>query len=156
MTLQQGCPRPGAGGELGKCVVLTTRQHQHVNEAACVLMAGGRTEKIGSYDEWVAGSKGKLTTHVADDSVLMSCPRSNQRKQSRSLSLGRKSWTRRSFQEWSAWTPACVDWAKAVGGAWVAVLLLLLFCITQPGICSCDNHHHRKVDQKTGRRAPGW
>eukprot|EP00526_Cylindrotheca_closterium_P003573 CAMPEP_0113610786 /NCGR_PEP_ID=MMETSP0017_2-20120614/5211_1 /TAXON_ID=2856 /ORGANISM="Cylindrotheca closterium" /LENGTH=1304 /DNA_ID=CAMNT_0000519695 /DNA_START=42 /DNA_END=3956 /DNA_ORIENTATION=+ /assembly_acc=CAM_ASM_000147 len=57
------------GVKRGKCVILTTHQHQYVHEQRCVLVARGKIGKIGSYTECVAAANGKLTAHSADDAV---------------------------------------------------------------------------------------
>ncbi|KAL7574291.1 hypothetical protein ACA910_012537 [Epithemia clementina (nom. ined.)] len=50
----------------GKCVVLATHQHQYINESRCILVLSGRIGRIGSYEECVAASNGKLKAHEAD------------------------------------------------------------------------------------------
>lgn len=130
----------------GKCVILTTHQHQYVNEATCVLMAGGRIEKIGSYDECVAASKGKLTAHAADDSVD-EVPEV-EAKEAKPVPVtveevldeenGDSKKAGDDHKETKASGIVSVDtyikYAKAMGGVWVAVLLLILFCITQASV----------------------
>ena len=59
----------------GNCVILATHQHQYVTENTCVLMEQGRIRCIGSYDDCVTASNGRLTApvgeafieHVAED-----------------------------------------------------------------------------------------
>ncbi|KAL7557087.1 hypothetical protein ACA910_009910 [Epithemia clementina (nom. ined.)] len=53
------------------CVVLATHQHQYIMQPSettrCVLVAaGGRVPCVGTYEECVAASQGKLTAHEAD------------------------------------------------------------------------------------------
>ncbi|KAL7574299.1 hypothetical protein ACA910_012543 [Epithemia clementina (nom. ined.)] len=50
----------------GKCVVLATHQHQYINASRCILVLSGRIGCIGSYEECVAASNGKLKAHAAD------------------------------------------------------------------------------------------
>lgn len=128
----------------GKCVILTTHQHQYVNEATCVLMAGGRIEKIGSYDECVAASKGKLTAHAADVSVD-ELPEVEPKEARRPVHViveevldetnGDSKKAGDDNKETKASgivsTDTYIKYAKAMGGVWIAALLLLLFCITQ-------------------------
>ena len=56
----------------GKCVILATHQHQYVHDWTCVLMNHGTIQCIGTYDECVAASKGKLTTKSNSHSNLRS------------------------------------------------------------------------------------
>eukprot|EP00978_Attheya_sp_CCMP212_P020021 scaffold56832_cov45-Attheya_sp.AAC.6 len=57
------------GVKRGKCVVLATHQHQFIGEARCILMAKGRIQLLGAYNECVAISEGKMlvTAHTSDD-----------------------------------------------------------------------------------------
>jgi ATP-binding cassette subfamily C (CFTR/MRP) protein 4 len=130
----------------GKCVVLATHQHQYVNEATCVLMAGGRIEKIGSYDECVAASKGKLTAHAADFSVdeLPEVEPKEAKPVPVTVEeiLGEKNGDSKKAGDDNKETKASgivsidtyIQYAKAMGGVWVAALLLLLYCITQASV----------------------
>ena len=53
--------------ETQSCVILATHQHQYIHHTRCVLVAnGGRIACIGTYQECVEASKGKLTAHEAD------------------------------------------------------------------------------------------
>jgi ATP-binding cassette subfamily C (CFTR/MRP) protein 4 len=45
----------------GKCVVLVTHQHQFIGDSRCIMMSGGRIACIGSYQDCVEASDGKLT-----------------------------------------------------------------------------------------------
>ena len=47
--------------ERGKCVILATHQHQYVHDWTCVFMNHGTTQCIGTYDECVVVSNGKLS-----------------------------------------------------------------------------------------------
>ena len=52
---------PGLGLNRGKCVVLVTHQHQFIGDSRCVMMNGGHISCIGSYQQCVEKSDGKLT-----------------------------------------------------------------------------------------------
>ena len=53
----------------GKCVVLATHQHQYVTNTRCVLMKQGRICCVGSYDDCVLASEGRLTAPIGDASA---------------------------------------------------------------------------------------
>lgn len=50
----------------GKCVILATHQHQFVHGIRCVLVQNGHVQTVGSYQECVDASGGKLAAHLAD------------------------------------------------------------------------------------------
>ncbi|KAL7564370.1 hypothetical protein ACA910_001519 [Epithemia clementina (nom. ined.)] len=54
----------------GKCVVVATHQHQHIHDSRCLLVTSGRIECIGSYQQCVEASNGKLKAHDADSAVV--------------------------------------------------------------------------------------
>lgn len=45
----------------GKCVILVTHQHQYIGDNRCVLMDGGRITCVGSYQDCLHASNGKMT-----------------------------------------------------------------------------------------------
>lgn len=45
----------------GKCVILVTHQHQYIGDNRCVLMDDGRITCIGSYQDCLHASNGKMT-----------------------------------------------------------------------------------------------
>ena len=49
------------GVNRGKCVILVTHQHQFIAQSRCVMMAGGRVACVGSYQDCIDASGGKLT-----------------------------------------------------------------------------------------------
>jgi ATP-binding cassette, subfamily C (CFTR/MRP), member 4 len=53
----------------GRTVILATHQHQYVTEATCVLTIGGKIEHVGSYEDCVTASNGKLKAHSADAAI---------------------------------------------------------------------------------------
>jgi ATP-binding cassette subfamily C (CFTR/MRP) protein 4 len=48
------------GVKRGKCVILVTHQHQFIGDSKCVMISGGRIACIGSYQQCVEASDGKL------------------------------------------------------------------------------------------------
>ena len=49
------------GVNRGKCVILVTHQHQFIAQSRCVMMSEGKVACVGSYQECVDASNGKLT-----------------------------------------------------------------------------------------------
>ena len=132
----------------GKCVILATHQHQYVSECRCVLMVAGRVECVGSYGDCVAASGGKLLAHAPDSSVDDDTdpvadapvvhienmpvggpivvvtggtgdPEENTKEMNVTGQLSRDTF---------------LNYARAMGGVWVAVVLLLVFCVTQSSV----------------------
>ncbi|KAL7520054.1 hypothetical protein ACHAWX_004806 [Stephanocyclus meneghinianus] len=49
------------GLKRGKCVILVTHQHQFIGDSRCVMMSAGSVACIGSYQQCVEESRGKIT-----------------------------------------------------------------------------------------------
>jgi len=49
------------GVNRGKCVILVTHQHQFIAQSRCVMMSEGKVACVGTYQECVDASNGKLT-----------------------------------------------------------------------------------------------
>jgi ATP-binding cassette subfamily C (CFTR/MRP) protein 4 len=122
----------------GKCVVLATHQHQYVGDSRCVLMVGGRVKLVGTYEECVEASEGQLKAHEGDDTVdnladeLVEEP----------AKVGKPGILKKPFGKADDDTKELnvtglvslntyIQYAKAMGGVWVGVFLLVLFCVTQ-------------------------
>ncbi len=133
----------GLGVNKGKCVVLATHQHQYVAEHRCILIATGKVEKIGCYEECVAAAGGKLKAHAADSAVdnLMEesdseiiqpiCSSITDNAQS----IGNDEVTFDDTQEDKiagvVRLETYMSYIEAMGGVWVALLLFALFTVTQ-------------------------
>ena len=125
----------------GKCVILATHQHQYINEARCVLMVAGKAVCDGSYTDCVVASGGKLTAHTPD------CTGENDAADVPTKEveliplaavddhLGDKSDLVDDDKELNTkglvQFETFVNYARAMGGVWKGVALLVLFLITQ-------------------------
>lgn len=134
----------------GKCVVLATHQHQYIYDYKCVLIVGGKIETMGSYQDCIAAAGEKLTSHSSDSAVDMlsedSCtdkasPPTNDavsdegKTADTALTSGKV--VVDSKEDKAAGVvrfDTYIHYARAMGGVWVAVLMLLLFCITQTSV----------------------
>mmetsp|Transcript_12086 Transcript_12086/g.24989 ORF Transcript_12086/g.24989 Transcript_12086/m.24989 type:complete len:1226 (-) Transcript_12086:4883-8560(-) len=144
----------------GKCVILATHQHQYVHEARCLLiMNGGHVKCIGSYEECVAASDGKLTAHDADTTndgaqanesavalaVLNKAKEAvglggqnddvpdNKNPQQSESSGHEDEQAERNIQGFVS-MKTYAKYLDAVGGVWVGLMLLLLFICTQTSV----------------------
>ncbi|KAL7547829.1 hypothetical protein ACHAWF_011101 [Thalassiosira exigua] len=57
------------GLKRGKCCVLVTHQHQFIGDSRCVMMSGGRIACIGSYQQCIDASGGKLSHATQNQST---------------------------------------------------------------------------------------
>lgn len=57
------------GLKKGKCVILVTHQHQFIGDHRCIMMSAGRVTCIGSYQQCVEASDGKLTFAAQNQST---------------------------------------------------------------------------------------
>ena len=57
------------GVNRGKCVILVTHQHQFIAQSRCVMMSGGRVACVGSYQDCIDASGGKLTFATQNQST---------------------------------------------------------------------------------------
>ncbi|KAG7350940.1 multidrug ABC transporter permease/ATPase [Nitzschia inconspicua] len=145
----------------GKCVVLATHQHQYVHEQRCVLLVNGQIECVGSYSECVDAAGGKLSAHVANDAVDVLDSREEHTVQSPvdetkdkiiidsdknevqdgnanlAQNANRDNVDDAAEDSREAKVSGVVEWStylnyiRAMGGLWVAFVLLLVFCATQ-------------------------
>lgn len=136
----------GLGIKRGKSVILATHQHQYVSEHKCVLMDSGSIACVGSYEECVKASDGKLAAHAADDSVdnladdnantTTWANTSKQFKQQNDRETEEnelnpdddyKELSKTGNVEFTTY----IKYIQAMGGLWVGFALLVLFCATQ-------------------------
>lgn len=132
----------------GKCVILATHQHQYVNDSRCVLVVQGRVGCIGSYEDCVTASDGKLTAHAADDTVdtLTEDPQvtpkvvreDNAEEEADEYGVEKVGKASDDNKEVNAKgvvrNDTYVLYIKAMGGIWVGVLLFVLFSATQASV----------------------
>jgi ATP-binding cassette subfamily C (CFTR/MRP) protein 4 len=132
----------------GKCVILATHQHQYVNDSRCVLMVQGRVGCIGSYDDCVTASDGKLTAHAADDTVdsltedlrvaPIAVPGDNVEEEDNEdgvVKVGNAGEENKEVNtKGVVRNDTYVHYVKAMGGIWVGVLLFVLFSATQASV----------------------
>eukprot|EP00980_Cylindrotheca_fusiformis_P029799 scaffold23877_cov230-Cylindrotheca_fusiformis.AAC.1 len=130
------------GVNRGKTVILTTHQHQYVNEQRCVLVKKGRIAKIGSYKECVEAADGKLTSHAADDAVDtlfvdQEAARSETNEKATDVQYAISAVSEDEKEDSSSGLirlETFVNYARAMGGLWVAFFLFVLFTITQASV----------------------
>ena len=128
----------------GKCVVLATHQHQYVNEARCVLMAGGKIQCTGSYDDCVKAADGNITAHAPDSSVDNL---TSSKEEAKKMDTGNEAETtieetdvvaEEDGKEMNVTGLVSYDtflnYSKAMGGVWVSVSGLILFSVTQASV----------------------
>jgi ATP-binding cassette subfamily C (CFTR/MRP) protein 4 len=133
----------------GKCVILATHQHQYVNDSRCVLVVQGRVGCIGSYEECVIASDGKLTAHAADDTVdslteglpvapILVSGDNVEEEASEDVDVSKVGKASQDNKEMNTKGVVSKDtyihYVKAMGGIWVAVLLFVLFSATQASV----------------------
>jgi len=142
-------------------VVLATHQHQYVHEHRCVLLANGQIKCIGSYTDCVDAAGGKLTAHTANDAIdlldteqdgtdnvdennklvidsdnnELETGNKNIAKDEKDTKPGKvaeesKEEKTTGIVKWDTY----LDYIRAMGGIWVAFLLLLTFCVTQGAV----------------------
>jgi ATP-binding cassette subfamily C (CFTR/MRP) protein 4 len=129
----------------GKCVILATHQHQYVSDSTCVLMVKGRIENIGSSEECVAASGGKLTAHTADDGAvdaLMDDETSKAKTMQGTVEASEPADgsdkvaddNREATVSGMVRSDTYTNYLRAMGGIWTGVLLLVLFVTTQASV----------------------
>ncbi|CAJ1953935.1 unnamed protein product [Cylindrotheca closterium] len=125
----------------GKCVILTTHQHQYVHEQRCVLVTKGKIGKIGSYAECVATAGGKLTAHSADDAVdsLSTDPKTasfkaggkNEVDEIAPSTSVKVNESKEDSNTGVVKFETFLNYARAMGGLGIGIGLFILFTITQ-------------------------
>ena len=125
----------------GKCAILTTHQHQYLNECRCVLVTKGVITKIGAYAECVAAANGQLAAHVVDDAVdtlgsEKDTKSTTNKKVNDSLNVSNtnnepSTDSQEDRESGEVRFETFVNYARSMGGYWVAVAMLFLFAITQ-------------------------
>lgn len=129
----------------GKCVVVATHQHQHISEQRCALISNGTVACIGTYEECVAGSNGKLLAHAKDDSI-------DNLEDGKHRSKGAKAQKNDASKKpvdtidavnekgdegeeinrkGTVQVDTYLKYIRSMGGLWVAVFFMILFSITQ-------------------------
>lgn len=135
----------GLGVNRGKCVIVSTHQHQYVNGYRCVLISSGKIVTIGSYQDCVEASAGKLKAHAADSSVdsldvgetkvtKQMVEDSSTSKQKTTSTNNISSANEDSKEDKVAGVvrlDTYLNYARAMGGIGVVLLLILLFTVTQ-------------------------
>ena len=132
----------------GKCAVVATHQHQHISEQRCALISNGTVACIGTYDECVAGSNGKLLAHAKDDTIdnlddgnLRQPGAKSQKKdtttepdaiQGGEFEKGDEG--QEVKQSGIVQLETYLQYIRAMGGLWVGVLFMVLFSVTQAAV----------------------
>ena len=133
-----------------KCVVLATHQHQYIGDSTCILVLDGKIRCQGSYDECINASEGQLEasfqTHE-DDGQEQSVPsgtvprvtslaaleafakdeeKNGEEKRNQAHGVAKEE-RNTGIIRWKTWK----EYAVAMGGIYIAVILFVLFCATQ-------------------------
>ena len=156
-----------------KCVILATHQHQYIHNVRCVLLSsssstlgggggggggGSYIQCIGSYEECVQASQGKLTAHDADtmmtdksktfDSMEKSTldeeeEEEEEEEEAKSVSENKsqqqgganfKTEQEERNKQGVVKLDTYIKYIKAFGGLWVGLFILLLFTCTQSSV----------------------
>lgn len=131
----------GLGVKRGKCVILATHQHQYISEYRCILVDGGKIQKVGSYQQCVEAAGGVLKAHVADSIVEnigenLDVPGIKDPALLDSLqATGHGEVVVEDTAEDKAvgivQLSTYKKYAEAMGGIWVVIFLVVLFSVTQ-------------------------
>jgi len=138
----------GLAVKRGKCVILATHQHQHIGNERCVLVMGGRVTCVGSYQECVASSDGKLSAHENDNSSVDALdegtkpvdkdPAKEVAMELQADANVDEAAKELEFKETKAKgivkSQTYLRYVQAMGGLWVGAFLLLLFSATQSSV----------------------
>jgi hypothetical protein len=152
------------GVQRGKCVIVATHQHQYLRNdatARCVLVEnGGKVTCIGSYEECIEASKGKLIAHQSADDVVDGLDVTENEndqifatnliaedvcidddedgadpdKKNESLYNSDKEDHREMKQEGKVEIDTYKKYLGAMGGLWIGFFLALLFSATQGSV----------------------
>jgi ATP-binding cassette subfamily C (CFTR/MRP) protein 4 len=131
----------------GKCVILATHQHQYVHECRCVLMIAGQVECIGTYEECVTASDGRLTAHAADNASVDTLEDPVTEKDALKIdtsdgveevdldptSIGDDD-NKEMNSQGLVRTETYLNYLRAMGGVWIGCLLFVLFSMTQTSV----------------------
>ena len=129
-----------------KCVILATHQHQFIGNSRCILItSGGKISCDGSYDECILASGGLLTQALQNDEVigetLTVCSKSMGETNNLEIksadgeinttdvsdSDAHKEISESGIVHFSTYK----NYTKAMGGIYIAIVLLLLFTAAQ-------------------------
>lgn len=142
------------GLKRGKCIVLVTHQHQFIGDSRCVVMSAGSIACIGTYEQCVKQSKGKLTLAFQNkESDIEEIPQDQTTTQyganktslestteqnamavidDSTRSGGNKNEHKEMTNTGIVKRETFVQYLKAMpGGLWTAFFMLLLFIATQ-------------------------
>ena len=132
----------------GKCVVLATHQHQYIGDSTCILVVDGQIKCQGSYSECIKASDGRLEASLFQtsegDGDSMEPASSSAMPRVTSMAVLEESVKEEKMKDrgnhgvikeerntgiikWKTWK----EYALAMGGIYIAVLLFVLYCATQ-------------------------
>lgn len=135
-----------------KCVVLATHQHQFIHDHRCVLVSSGRIDCVGSYDECVAASMGKMSKSLynAEDSTVSDAEKSGDTgtggrdctKQGGGTATSANAPTKNGSDDETGETKmqgvvklaTFIKYTQAMGGVLVGLFLIVLFSVTQASV----------------------
>ena len=133
-----------------KCVVLATHQHQYIGESTCVLVLDGKIQCQGSYVECIHASDGQLeasfqtceddgpgqfvsssavprvTSLAVLEEVAKDKEDNDEEKRNQAHGVAKEE-RNTGIIKWKTWK----EYAMAMGGSYIAVILFVLYCATQ-------------------------
>mmetsp|Transcript_5656 Transcript_5656/g.12347 ORF Transcript_5656/g.12347 Transcript_5656/m.12347 type:complete len:1360 (-) Transcript_5656:160-4239(-) len=146
------------GVKRGKCVILVTHQHQYIGDSRCVMMSDGKITCIGSYVECVEASGGKLTiaaqNQSADDLTKLDAPQGKKNEEKKEVpknevkvmrndkvvksTNGKNNAHKEKSRVGVVKLDTFLSYCRAMpGGITVAVLMLILYILTQGSSLLC-------------------
>jgi hypothetical protein len=139
------------GIKKGKCVILVTHQHQFTGDFRCILMSAGSIACIGSFEQCVQESKGKMILAFQNKESEMedipqdqaqtnasdSAPERSPNAEVEPIDDSTKSSSNKNEHKEMSNTgivkkETFIEYLKAMpGGSWTGFLMLVLFIVTQ-------------------------
>eukprot|EP00547_Thalassionema_nitzschioides_P011899 CAMPEP_0194264536 /NCGR_PEP_ID=MMETSP0158-20130606/47636_1 /TAXON_ID=33649 /ORGANISM="Thalassionema nitzschioides, Strain L26-B" /LENGTH=987 /DNA_ID=CAMNT_0039004779 /DNA_START=1005 /DNA_END=3965 /DNA_ORIENTATION=+ len=124
----------------GKCVILATHQVQFVHDSRCVLMTDGNIDCIGSYNQCINRSGGKVIRALSDDNDTCNHDPKGEKKigYEKEIKVGIDGFNgsaEENNQEMNVQglvrLETFIKYSKAMGGYYFGVIGVALFTITQ-------------------------
>lgn len=131
----------------GKCVILATHQHQFIRDETCILMAKGQVTCLGSYEECVEASGGKLhaivdPAHEMEEStqkkakaiVTVSQGGGDEKSKGDRNGNGKGDSQKESKAAGIVKLSTWATYAKSMGGVYVGFFLAALYILAQGSV----------------------
>lgn len=130
----------------GKCVILATHQHQFIRDETCILMAKGQVACLGSYEECVEMSGGKLhaivdaahemeeSTQKEDAKAIVALSQGGGDEKSKGGGSGNGDSQKESKAAGVVKLSTWATYAKSMGGLHVGFFLAVLYILAQGSV----------------------